>query len=289
MKKQFIYLMLILFCCSCSKKEKLIIGSFDWQKIAIIDKTSGEIEWSYDLPADESCYDVEITPKKEILYAYKQGAKLIKRDNHQTIWDYKAKDKEEVYTATRLESGNFLLGICGSPARIVELDKNGEVINELTFNAATPSISQQFRHIIKTPQNTYLIPLTGKHKIVEIDETGRYKKSILCYGSPNSVKLADDSLWVVSCGDARSFVEINPETNNITRTVETSSINWGALLYVAELERYKNGNTLICNWNANKDNSQPLLIEIDPNNKITWRLGYNPQIVNVSTVYSFLE
>ena len=289
MKKQLIYLVIILFCCSCSKKEKLIIGSFDWQKIAIIDKESGEIEWAYDLPTNEACYDVEVTPKKEVLYAYKNGAKLIKRDNHQIIWDYKAKENEELYTATRLESGNYLLGICGSPARIVELDKKGEVVSELTFNTGTPNINQQFRHIIKTPQNTYLVPLTGKHKIVEIDETGRYRKSILCNGSPNAVKLANDGKWVISCGNARNFVEIDPEINSITRTVETANINWGSFLYVAELERYKNGNTLICNWNKNKDNSQPLLIEVDPNNKLAWRLPNNPQIVNASTVYSFSE
>lgn len=289
MKKQFIYLVLVLFCCSCSKKEKLIVGSFDWNKIAIIDKTSGEIEWTYDLPAGEKCFDVEFTPKKEILYAYKQGAKLIKQGNHEVVWDYKVKENEELYTATRLESGNYLLGICGNPARIVELNKKGEIDKELSFNTAAHDISLQFRHIIKTPQDTYLIPLIGKNKISEINSEGRFLKSVLSYGTPNSVKLADDGKWVVSNGRSHNFVEIDPETKRITRTVETSSLNWGAMLYVAELERYKNGNTLLANYNDSGENSQPLLIEIDPDNKIAWRLPFNSQIQNISTVYSFFE
>lgn len=289
MKKQFIYLMIVFCCCSCSKKEKLIIGSFDWQQIAIIDKASGEIEWTHDLSPEEACYDVEVTPEKEVLYAYRQGAKLIKRD-HQMVWDYKVKENEELYTATRLESGNYLLAICGFPARIIELNKNGEVINEMAFNTAIPDISQQFRHIIKTPQNTYLVPLMNKRKISEIDGNGRFLKSVLCGGTPNAVTLADDGKWVVSCGNARSFVEIDPATKRITRTVETTNLNWGKLGYIAEIERYKNGNTLLANQRLNKeDQSQPLLIEIDPDNKIAWRLSNNPQISNISTVYSFFE
>ncbi|MDR0348522.1 MAG: hypothetical protein LBH90_03395 [Tannerella sp.] len=289
MKRQFIYLVLVLFCCSCSKKEKLIVGSFDWNQIAIIDKKSSDIEWTYDLPAGEACYDVEITPGKEILYAYKQGAKLIKRRNLETVWDYKANEKEELYTATRLESGNYLLGICGFPARIVELDKNGEVVKEVTFNTATPDKSMQFRHIIKTPQETYLIPILGKNKVSEISAEGRFLKSVLCYGTPNSVKLADDGKWVVSCGRSQRFVEIDPETKQTTRSVETANLTWGTLLYVAELVRYKNGNTLLANYNDAEDNPQPFLIEIDPDNNIAWRLAYKPQIKNISTVYSFFE
>lgn len=288
MKKQIIYLLVGICCCSCSKKEKLIVGSFDWQQIAIVDKTSGDIEWIYDLLPEEECYDVEVTPKNEVLYAYKKGAKLIKRD-HQVVWDYKAGENEELYTATRLESGNFLLAMAGAPARIVELDKNGEVVKEVTFNTATPDISQQFRHIVKTPNNTYVVPLMNKSKIAEIDETGRFKRSIFCGGTPNAVALTDSS-WVVACGDARSFVEIALENKRVTRTVETSSLNWGTIFYVADIVRYKNGNTLIANYlGSSEDQSQMPLLEIDPDNKIVWRLSNNPQIPRISTMYSFFE
>ncbi|MDR2918324.1 MAG: hypothetical protein LBV72_03035 [Tannerella sp.] len=289
MKKQLIYLIVVICCCSCSKKEKLIVGSFDWQQIAIIDKVSGKIEWTYDLLPEEECYDVEVTPQKEVLYAYKQGAKLIKR-NHEVVWDYKTKENEELYTATRLESGNYLLAISGLPARIVELDKKGDVLKEMAFNTVTLDITQQFRHIIKTPQNTYLVPLMSKRKISEIDESGRFLRSVFCGGTPNDIKLTDDGKWVVSTGNAQSFIEIDPETKKITRTVETTSLNWGKLQYVAEIVRYKNGNTLLANSNEYKDDqSQPLLVEIDPDNKIVWRLSFNPQITNISTVYSFFE
>lgn len=286
MKKQLIYFVFVLFCCSCSKKEKLIVGSFDWQKIAIIDKASGAIEWTHDLSPEEVCYDVEVTPKKEILYAYKGGARLITR-KHEVIWDYKVNENEELHTATCLESGNFLLGICGMPARIVELDKKGEIIKEIKLNTGTVNVSRQFYHITKTPQNTYLVPLTSKLKISEINEEGRFLKSTYCGGTPYAVEIGENGEWIVSCGDGRFFIEIDPETKKEIKKVETNSLNFGTLLFVAELKRYKNGNTLIANCNEAKDNSQPLLIEIDPDNKIVWRLPSNPQIINISTVNSF--
>jgi len=289
MKKIFLNFAIILVCCACSKQEKLLVGGIGWSKIAIIDKASRDMEWVHTLAPDEECIDVDITAKGEILYAYKQGAKLIKRDGT-VVWDYKAGENEEIHTASVIESGNYLLGICGIPARIVELNKNGEPVKEVPFNTATPEIDRQFSQILKTPQNTYLVPLTYKRKISEIGEDGRFIKSVLCGCSPNSVKLANNGYWVVSCGEGQSFLEINPVTKKIVRTVTTDMLNWGSLLYVSELIRYKNGNTLIANSNMNNDDkSQPLLFEIDSSGYIAWRMPYNPNIGNITTVQSFYK
>jgi len=286
MKKQIIFLVLLLLCCSCSKKEKLLIGGSGWQQIAIVDKSSGKIEWKHALAPGEECNKVEMTPKGHILYAYKQGAKLIDR-KYQVIWDYKANEGEEIHFASYLESGDFLLAICGHPARIVELDNNGNPVREIKFMTAIPDVHSQFRQILKTPQNTYLIPLLGKHKISELDENGRFIKSVICGGTPFSVKLTDDGNWLVSSGDGRSLIEINSETRATIQKIETTNY-WGSLLFVAEAIRYKNGNTLIANWNGHSDDkSQPLLLEMDPSNQIVWRLPFNPEISRISTVFSF--
>jgi len=288
MKKQIIFIAAILLFCSCVKKEKLIIGGSGWQQIAIIDKASGKIEWKHELASGEECNKVEITPKGHVLYTYKQGAKLIDRQ-HKTIWDYKVDESEELHYAS-YSHGNYVLAICGTPARIVELGQSGSPIKEIRFQTGIPNIHNQFRQIQKTADNTYLIPLMGKYKVSEINEEGRFIKSALCGGTPFSVKVLDNGNWLVSCGEGRALVEIDPETKGVVKTIETTDLNWGTLLYVAEVIRYKNGNTLIANWNGySDDKSQPLLIEINPTNQIVWRLPYNPEIINISTVYSFRE
>jgi len=85
-------------------------------------------------------------------------------------------------------------------------------------------------------------------------------------------------------------VEVDPETQRVTRTIETTGADSGVLLFVAEAIRYKNGNTLIANWNGHsQDKSQPLLLEINPSNQVVWRLPHSPEIKNISTVYSFYD
>jgi len=287
MKKQIIFFALLLFCCSCSKKEKLLIGGSGWQQIAIVDKASGEVEWKHDLNRGEECNKVEMTPKGRILYAYKQGAKLIDRD-HQVIWDFKVNEREELHFATCQKSGGFLVAICGNPARIVELDQNGTPVKELKFDTEISNIHGQFRQILKTPQKTYLIPFMGNNKTVEMDENGRFIKSVVCGGTPFSVKLIHTNNWLISCGEGGFFVEINSKTGETLKKVESTDLDRCSLLFVTEAIRYKNGNTLISNWNGHSnDKSQPLLLEINPSNHVVWQLPVNPDIKNISTVFSF--
>lgn len=79
-------------------------------QVAILDKKTGEIEWSHPLNKGEDCNDVEITREGNILYAYTSGARMITRDQ-QTVWDFKAKKGEELFTATQLSSGHYMLAI----------------------------------------------------------------------------------------------------------------------------------------------------------------------------------
>ncbi|MDR2041237.1 MAG: hypothetical protein LBP98_02835 [Tannerella sp.] len=289
MKKGLIYLTLLLVCSACVKREKLLIGGPGWPQIAVVDKASGKMEWTHPLTPEEECNDVEMTPRGEILYAYKGGARLVTR-NHEVVWDYRAGEAEAVYTATRLASGNYLLAIAGFPMRMVELDRKGEPVGEVTFRALTKDLTRQFRHILKTPQNTYLIPLMDKYKIAELDENGNALKSIYAGCEAVAIVLTEEGNWLVSGGASRSIIEIQPESRDVVQTIETKDLSYGSLLYAGELIRYKNGNTLIANWDGqSSEKTQPVLLEIDPNHKVVWRLPYTPEISNISTVYSFFE
>ena len=85
-------------------------------------------------------------------------------------------------------------------------------------------------------------------------------------------------------------MELDPAGKQIIRNVGDDDLPDISLLFVAELVRYKNGNTLISNWNGHsQDKSQPLLIEVDPDNRVVWTLPLHPDIVNISAVYSFQE
>ena len=91
-KYLFCIVVVISTCCSCSNtREKLLVSGCGWKQVAILDKKTGEIEWSHPLNKGEDCNDVEITREGNILYAYTSGARMITRDQ-QTVWDFKARD-----------------------------------------------------------------------------------------------------------------------------------------------------------------------------------------------------
>jgi hypothetical protein len=285
-----------LLCCYITlpaianpKKEKLLISGCGWKEIAIIDKASGDKEWSHPLLPTDDCNDVEITSQGNILYAYRGGARLITRE-HQTLWDYKVKPKEELYTATQLKSGNYMLAMCGNPARLLLLDKAGKLLKEQSFDSNIKGIHSQFRQIAKTAQDTYLIPLMGKGCVLELDNELRVIKSIPTGGNPFSVKVLDNGNWLVSCGDAHKLVEVDPTKEQVVKTISSDDIADAKLLFVAEAIRSSDGNTMIANWNGHsKDKSQPLLLEVNSSNQLVWSLPLRKDIKNISSVYRFYE
>lgn len=285
---------LIILCISvlfssCKGREKLLVSGCGWNQVAIIDKQTGKIEWQHFLQKGEDCNDVELTKEGNILYAYASGARLVNR-KQEIIWDYKIEGTEELYTATQLSSDGYMLAICGNPSRIVELDSDGSVVNELTFVTGIANVHDQFRQIVKTRQNTYLIPLMGKGEVIEMDDSKEIVNRIKCGGNPFSIQVLDNGNWLVACGDAHDFVEIDPVQREIVKKVSDADVHGVSLLFVAELIRYENGNTLICNWNGHsKDKKQPLLIEINAKNEVVWSLPTNSGIINISTVCSFYE
>ena len=110
-------------------QDKLLVAGSGNPDILLVDKQTGKVEWKHALEKGEECNTVALTRKGEVLYSYKRGAKLVTWD-HQVVWDYQTPDKTELQSATLLRNGGVLLGICGNPARFIELDKNGKEVKD---------------------------------------------------------------------------------------------------------------------------------------------------------------
>lgn len=274
---------------SCRVQEKLLISGCGWDKVAIVDKESNNVEWLHQLQKGDDCNDVEITGAGHVLYAYKGGARLVTR-SHQVIWDFKAEMGQELYTATELPTGEYLLGICAHPSRLVTLNEKGIKIKEQNFDSGTDNVHGQFRQIYPTKNNTYLVPLMGKGEVIELTQKGEVVRRIKVGGNPFSVKVLRDGNWLVACGDAHNYVVVDPGKQQVKETISAKDITDVSLLFVAEPYCYKNGNVLIANWNGHsKDKSQPKLVELNSKNLVVWKLAPNEVITNISAVYSFKE
>ena len=265
---------------------KVFVSGCNWLQVALVDKQTKQIEWTYDLNPGEDCENITLTPKGELLISYKQGAKLINADR-ETIWDYPVEGKGELYSATLLNDGGYLLACSGHQAIIIELDTRGRERKVLTFDTGVANLHSQLRQIIKSNEGTYLVPVMSKGVIVELDATGKEVRRFEVEGNPFSVLELKNGNLLVSCGDAHMAQELERYTGKSVRQIGRN-IDGMRLNFVAQIVELDNGNKLICNWNGHakgEEALQPALIEIDENNQLVWSLEEGNGIGKISCVF----
>ena len=154
---------LLLVCSACHEASHyLLLGGSGWDKIAIVNKNTKEIEWEHPLEKGWECNSVAVTPDRNILFSYSKGAKLITRD-HEEVWNISAPEGCEMQTARVLPNGNYLLAWCGYPATIMEVNAKGEILSKTDFDTGIEQPHAQFRQVNKNKRGNYLVPLFGKY------------------------------------------------------------------------------------------------------------------------------
>ena len=225
---------LLLVCSACHEaSHHLLLGGSGWDKIAIVNKNTKEIEWEHPLEKGWECNSVAVTPDRNILFSYSKGAKLITRD-HEEVWNISAPEGCEMQTARVLSNGNYLLAWCGNPATIMEVNAKGEILSKTDFDTRIEQPHAQFRQVNKNKRGNYLVPLFATSEIREISPSGQLLKSVKVDGNPFSVAALDNCNYLVACGDAHCFIELNFETGDIVRKVNANDIEGAQLFFVAQ-------------------------------------------------------
>ena len=200
---------LLLVCSACHEaSHHLLLGGSGWDKIAIVNKNTKEIEWEHPLEKGWECNFVAVTPDRNILFSYSKGAKLITRD-HEEVWNISAPEGCEMQTARVLSNGNYLLAWCGNPATIMEVNAKGEILSKTDFDTRIEQPHAQFRQVNKNKRGNYLVPLFATSEIREISPSGQLLKSVKVDGNPFSVAALDNGNYLVACGDAHCFIELD--------------------------------------------------------------------------------
>ncbi|MDR1981655.1 MAG: hypothetical protein LBQ39_08585 [Tannerellaceae bacterium] len=258
------------------KSGKLLLSGSGWNKIVIADKTTKAIEWEYPLLKGWDCNSVAATPDGNILFSYSKGAKLISRDKKE-IWDIAVPEGCEMHTARVLSDGNYLLAWCGIPATILEVNPQGEILSKTEVDTRIETPHAQFRQIDKNSRGNYLIPLFATSEIHEIAPSGQVVNRTKVAGNPFCIAPLDNGNYLVACGDAHSYMEIDLKTGEVVRTVGANDIEGISLSFVAQLLPVCHGGVYICNWQGHDEatvsGGNPQVIEVDGNGEIVWSLN----------------
>lgn len=272
--------------------RQLLLGGSGWNKIVIVDKETKEIVWEYPLEKGWECNSVAATKSGEILFSYSKGAKMITRDGKQR-WNIAAPAGCEMQTARILPNGNALIAWCGHPSTILEVNKKGKILSKTEFETGIEHPHSQFRQINKTEKGNYLIPLFGTSEVREIAPGGKLLKSVKLTGTPFSSAALNNGDYLVACGDAHCFVQLNPESGKVVRRVNVNDIEGVQLFFVAQLYPLANGGLYICNWQGHdsraSEANHPQLIETDGAGNVVWQLNDKTRFGMISTICPIRE
>lgn len=286
MKQLIITAIFTLFAVTSQCAQKIAIGASGSDEVVVIDKSSGAIEARYPIGKGGECNSVYVDSRGNIIYSYKQGARMVSAQG-KVVWDYKVAAPAELQSVAPTTKG-YVLAICSEPARIVEVNKKGKVLSETTFSLDTKSIHGQFRQITVMPNGTYLIPVMSRGEVINIDRQGRHTgEAIEVKGNLFSVSIAPNGNYIVSAGDAHCAVEINPKTAETVRYI--ADIDGITLAFVAQTVPRKDGSMLIANWlgHFKGDKNIPHIIEIDNNGKVVWSYQNSEHQKGASAIYEF--
>ena len=289
---RFYTLMITLLCLGfqAEAQDKILASGSGNPYIQLIDKQTGKVEWQHPLEKGEECNTVALTPEGNVLYSYKRGAKVVTWA-HQVVWDYQTPDKTELQSATLLNNGGILLGICGTPARFIELNAQGKEVNSISIDLSVEKPHGQFRQVFQLRNGNYLIPVMAKKKTVEVTNLGKVvAEHNTTGGAFSSLELSDGNL-LLPCGDGHYYIIADRRTGKELKRVTSDDLKGTSLLFVAQVVQLKNRNLLICNWAGHTKDAtvdEPQLIEVNSKGKVVWTLNDKKNIGRISAIH-YLE
>ena len=244
----------------------------------------GRVEWRLPVGA---IHDLHLLPDGHILY--QDGwTRIVELNEHRKpIWDYNAKRNGnagrtvEVHAFQRLSDGTTMIVESG-PARIIEIDHDGNLRREIKLTVQSPSAHSDTRNARKTAAGTYLVAHEKDGVVREYDAAG---KVIWEFDVPldmprkgghgpeafgdqaySAVRL-DNGNTLIGTGNGHAVLEVTP-AKEIVWKIGQRDLPGIVLAWVTQVERLPNGNTRFVNCHAGPDN--PQIIEVTPDKQVVW-------------------
>jgi outer membrane protein assembly factor BamB len=253
-------------------------------KVAVIDK-DGKIEWEA-ASGKWVPHDLQVLENGNILFTKEANLIVELNKKGQTVWEYRSKPSGdykgavEVHGIQPLADGNTMIAETGNK-RIIEVDKSGKIVAEVPLTVDNPNSHRDTRLVRKLENGNYLVCHEGDGAVREYDKTGKvvwsYKLDLAgrdrtpghdghgteVYGA---VRLANGNTLIAG-GNNNRVIEVDKD-GKIVWKIDHDELPNIKLYWVTSLHVLPNGNVVIGNTHAGKDN--PQLIEVTRDKKVVW-------------------
>lgn len=247
------------FACDYGKKIMAIVGA------------DGKIEWKREMRG--GCHDAWLMPDGKLLWT-PSGDKIFEVDTKANteilIYDSRkhggVTEGVEIHAFQPHADGTITVFESG-PKRAVEIDRSGKILKTIALPINQGNPHKQMRNARKLANGNYLLALSSDSKIVECDAAGKvvweHKTNGECY---SAIRLPNGNT-LLGGGFSHRVFEVDKDGKEVWSLGETElpGVKFG---YVAQVQRLKNGNTVIINCHGGPEN--PQIIEVSPDKKVVW-------------------
>ncbi len=254
-------------------------------KVSLVN-AKGEVEWQVENKAE--VHDISLLPNGNVLFTTNSSTVVEMTRDKKVVWKHEAKPKQgykgriEIHAFQRLDDGNTMIAESGN-GRIIEVDKDDKIVKEIALTIEHPNAHRDTRMARKLANGHYLVCHEGDGKVREYDADGKvvWTYALDLGGRPRSdghgpeghgqevfgaIRLANGNT-LIGAGNGNRVIEVTPEGKTVW-TVDQKDLPGITLAWVTMLQVLPNGNVIIGNCHAGKDN--PQLIEVNREKKVVW-------------------
>jgi len=265
--------------------RRVLAADNSTRRLAIV-APDGTLEWEIKVGA---IHDAHLLPNGNILL--QQGWTKVQEvtPDQKVVWEYDAGKKHgnegkrvEVHAFQRLENGLTMIAESG-PARIIEVDREGNVRHEMKLTVQNPNAHSDTRLVRKLANGHYLVAHEKDGYVREYEPSGKvvWEFEVPLFGKPrkgghgpdgfgnsvfSAVRLPNGNT-LIGAGNGHSVLEVTPG-KQIVWKIEQNDLPGITLAWVTRVERLANGNTIIGNCHAGPTN--PQVIEVTADKKVIW-------------------
>ncbi|MDA0812437.1 MAG: PQQ-binding-like beta-propeller repeat protein, partial [Verrucomicrobia bacterium] len=256
--------------------------------IAIVDSESNLL-WEYPTSA---IHDIHLLENGNLLVQTSWTRIVEMTLNKEIVWSYDASRMNgnegkhvEVHAFQRLADGYTMIAESGT-ARILEVDRIGRIHKEIPLKVDNPSAHSDTRRVRRLENGHYLVShesdgvvreYSSEGKVVwefDVPLFGRERKpghGLEAFGDKTFAAIKGfNGNYLISTGNGHSVLEVTP-SREIVWKLEQNEIEGITLGWVTSLQELPNGNLVIGNCHATKEN--PQIIEINRDKKLVWKFS----------------
>jgi len=275
---------------SANAQHRVLLGGEG--RLAIVAE-DGTIEW--EMPWG-GIHDIHVLDNGHIM-VQERFRRIVEIDpeKKEVVWSYDASTSNgnrgkrmEIHAFQPLANGRIMIAESG-PARIIEIDRDGNLLHEVALRVDNPHPHRDTRLARKIASGNYLACHEADGAVREYDEKSgevvwEYVVPMFdkepkpghgpeAFGNAvfSAVRLANGNT-LIGTGNGHSVLEVTP-AKEIVRELHQNDLPNITLAWVTTLEVLANGNIVLGNCHAGP--GQPLLVEIEPDtNKVVWTFDH---------------